>query len=309
VVEQLLNHLEEGGCKGKVVPVQHLYDLQAEIEGHYREGRIDQDVYQEHLAVFNFSLPGSLPETRSLIVVAIPQPPVRVTFAWDGQPVPLVAPPTYLHWRKTDRRVEGLLMEVLGPQGYRVAPAIVPKKLLAVRSGLAAYGKNNICYVPGMGSFLGLTVYFSDLPCPDDPWREPHMMEACQKCSACLRNCPVGAITTERFLLHAERCITFHSERANEIPYPSWIDPSWLDCLVGCMRCQRICPQNKDVREWVEDGVAFTPEEAALLLQGVPLAQLPAATVEKLEQGDLVGLLDVMPRNLGVFLWLHKLNP
>ncbi|HUV89414.1 MAG TPA: hypothetical protein VMY80_07155, partial [Anaerolineae bacterium] len=88
MVEKLLSHLEEAGCKGKVVPVQHLYDLQAEIEGHYKEGRIDEDVYQEHLAVLNFSLPDSLPETKSLIVVAIPQPPVRVTFAWDGQPVP-----------------------------------------------------------------------------------------------------------------------------------------------------------------------------------------------------------------------------
>lgn len=302
MIDKLLDHLGEEGCRGQVVPVQHLSDLQAEIEGHYREGRIDQDVYRENLTAFNFSLPDSLPEACSLIVVATPQPPVRVTFAWDGRPLPLIAPPGYLHWRKTGRRVEDLLMEVLGPQGYRVAPAIVPKKLLAVRSGLAAYGKNNICYVPGMGSFLSLTVYFSDLTCPDDPWREAQMMAACQNCHACERNCPVGAITAERFLLHAERCITFHSERAREIPYPSWIDPSWLECLVGCMRCQRVCPQNKDVREWVEDGVAFTQEETALLLQGVPLAQLPAATVEKVEQGDLVGLLDVMPRNVGVFL-------
>jgi epoxyqueuosine reductase len=37
-----------------------------------------------------------------------------------------------------------------------VALSLLPLKSLAVRSGLAAYGRNNVCYVPGMGSFLEL---------------------------------------------------------------------------------------------------------------------------------------------------------
>ena len=300
--EQLLLQLEQRGCQGRIVPIRHLADLQEEIEAHYREGRIDQAVYQEHLTVLNFSLPDSLPGASSLIVVAVPLPPTRFTFIWNGKPVPLLVPPTYLRWWETNKRVADLLGKVLTPRGYRTVEAVLPKKLLAVRSGLGAYGKNNICYVPGMGSFLGLTVFFSDLPCPEDNWQDLRMMESCQDCSACLHNCPVGAITSERFLLHAERCITFHSERLNEIPFPSWFDPAWHTCLVGCMRCQRICPQNKEFLEWVEPGAEFSEEETALFLQATPFDRLPAATAEKLKQGDLVGLVDVFPRNLGVFL-------
>jgi epoxyqueuosine reductase len=236
-----------------------------------------------------------------MIVVAVPQPQIQVTFVWDGEPTRLVIPPTYPE-RKTDNRVRELLAEVLEPVGYRVAEAVLPRKLLAVRSGLAAYGKNNITYVPGMGSFHGLVAVYSDLPFQEDNWREPQMMESCRDCSACLRHCPVGAITSERFLLRAERCITFHNEKPGSVPFPAWIDPSWHNCLVGCLHCQRICPQNREFLQWVEEGAGFSQEETALLLQGVALDQLPPAMAKKVEQSNMVNLLDVLPRNLAVFL-------
>ena len=128
------------------------------------------------------------------------------------------------------------------------------------------------------------------------------MMERCQTCQACLRNCPTGAITGERFLLHAERCITFHNEEPGDVPFPAWMDPSWHNCLVGCLHCQSICPENKDVLAWIEDGAEFTAHETALLLDGVSLDRLPATTAEKLQHWDLVDLVDVLPRNLKVLL-------
>jgi epoxyqueuosine reductase len=185
--------------------------------------------------------------------------------------------------------------------GHQVAQAVLPKKLLAVRSGLAAYGKNNIAYVDGMGSFHQLVAFYSDLPCQEDDWQEPRMMERCQKCTACLHKCPTGAITSERFLLHAEQCITLHNEEPSNVPFPAWLDPSWHNCLIGCMHCQRVCPENKEFLEWIEEGAEFSTEETTLILEGVPLDQLPAETVNKLEQWDLVDLLDIIPRNLRVF--------
>ena len=128
------------------------------------------------------------------------------------------------------------------------------------------------------------------------------MMEPCQKCSACLRHCPTGAITSERFLLRAERCITFHNEEPSNVPFPAWLDASWHNCLVGCLHCQSICPENKDFLAWVEEGAEFSAEETALLVESIPLDQLPAATISKLEGSDLVDLLDVLPRNLKVLL-------
>ena len=44
----------------------------------------------------------------------------------------------------------------------------------------------------------------------------------------------------------------------------------------------------------------FSSEETALILEGAPLAQLPATTVKKLEQWDLANLLGILPRNLKV---------
>jgi hypothetical protein len=55
--------------------------------------------------------------------------------------------------------------------------------------------------------------------------------------------------------------------------------------------------------------VEFSQEETALLLQGVTLDQLPPATAKKLEQSDMVELLDVFPRNLDVFLKSVKSLP
>jgi epoxyqueuosine reductase len=247
IMEELFSQLTQRGYQGRVISIQHLGDLQEEIEGRYREGLFDQELYQTYLAAFTFRPPDSLPEARSIIIVAIPQPQTQVTFTWacpeprpehsrresrrDGEAVRFIIPPTYFE-QGTETGVRELLARVLEPLGYRVAEAVLPKKLLAVRSGLAAYGKNNISYVPGMGSFHGLVAVYSDLPAQEDHWRKPQMMESCRNCSACLRHCPVGAITSERFLLRAERCITFHNEKPGDVPFPAWMDPSWHNCLI-----------------------------------------------------------------------------
>lgn len=300
--EKLLSQLEERNCKGRVVAIQHLHDLQEEIGDYRSQGLFNEEFYQERLTGFAFRKPDSLPGARSLIVVAVPQPQIRITFTWNGKSVPLIVPPTYLHWRETDKQVGDILSEILGRQGYQVVRAVLPVKLLAVSSGLGAYGRNNICYVDGMGSFHRLVGFYSDFPCQVDIWHKPQMMESCRNCSACLRACPTGAIASERFLLYAERCITFHNEKPGNIPFPAWIDPAWHNCLVGCLHCQRVCPQNRDFLQWVEEGPEFSQEETILLLQRVILDQLPTATVKKLEQSDMVDLLDIFPRNLSVLL-------
>jgi epoxyqueuosine reductase len=302
MVSDLLCRLGEIGYRGRVVPAERLRDLQEEIEGRRRQGLFDDEFYQERLAGFKFDPPGDLPEARSLIVVAVPQPQIRFTFTWNGEAIPLVVPPTYLHWKETNKQVEDLVAEIVGAQGHRVAQGRLPEKLLVAHSGLGAYGRNNVCYVEGLGSFHSPVALVSDLPCPEDTWQEARMMERCQTCQACLRACPTGAITTERFLLHAERCLTFRNEKPGSMPFPAWVDPAWHNCLVGCMTCQRVCPENKEVLGWVEKGAEFSQEETSLLLEGVPSDQLPDALMKKLAQWDLVNLLDILPRNLGVFL-------
>jgi epoxyqueuosine reductase len=302
MVKELLRPLQERGYKAGVISTRRRPALQEDIEARDREGLFDHEFYHERLVSFEWEPPDSLPQASSVIVVAVPDPQVRITFEWQGKRFHAVVPPTYLHWQDVDKLVAEALTELLAPNGYQVALANLPKKLTAVRSGLAAYGKNNVTYYPGLGSFARLVVLWSDLPSEEDEWQDLCMMDTCEKCQACLRACPTGAIDRDRFLLRAERCLTFLNEKPIGVPFPDWVDPSWHNCLVGCLRCQRVCPENKDVRDWIEGDEIFSEEETAILLAGTPLERLPERTVSKLERLDLVELLDVLPRNLDALL-------
>jgi hypothetical protein len=97
---------------------------------------------------------------------------------------------------------------------------------------------NNITFVPGLGSFHLLVSYYSSLPCEDDCWLESQLVERCERCTACRRSCPTGAIPADRFALHQDRCITFYSGYSGPQELPGWLDPDWIECLIGCRRCQ-----------------------------------------------------------------------
>lgn len=302
VNQEALKGLADQGYQGRVVSVQHLRELEEGIESHRREGRFEEEFDRTRLSFFRYSPPDTISKPQSLIIVAVPRPQTAAVFTWRGRKVSLVIPPTYTDYRKIAQRVADLLTEILEPFDCQVALSLLPLKSLAARSGLAAYGRNNICYVSGMGSFLELVGLYSNLPCYDDTWRDPQMMEPCRKCRACLNHCPSGAISEERFLLRAERCLSFHNEQPGNIPFPSWINPSWHNCLMGCMLCQRVCPEDKKFWSWTEDNEEFSEEETTLLLQGSPRDRLAKETIDKLERLDIIDDLELLPRNLGVFL-------
>jgi len=83
----------------------------------------------------------------------MPRLPTRAVFNWLGKRQSFTLPPTYTAYDEKRLHVERLVAEAVGAQGYRIATPSLPLKLLAVRSGLARYGRNNITYVTGMGSF------------------------------------------------------------------------------------------------------------------------------------------------------------
>jgi epoxyqueuosine reductase len=300
-VDDLFVRLRERGFQARIVSVSHLYQLHKEIESLRGHALLDSQFYQDRLAWFNFNIPEDLPKAQSLIVVAVPRPQTRAIFAWNGKRRPLVLPPTYTAYDDVAKQVENLLTKILGEKGYRSTGTALPLKLLAARSGLVQYGRNNISYVSGLGSFLQLVAVYSDMPCEEDSWQEATMMKSCEECELCRRACPTGAIPSDRFLLRAERCIVYHNEKKGDVPFPKWMSTSWHNCIVGCMHCQRVCPQNKEVIQWTGEEEEFSEEETALLLEGVPQAKLPSTTLRKLERLSLVDYLDSLPRNLGIF--------
>ena len=298
ITKQVYSGLEQKGYAGRIVSIRHLDDLKEAIERHRNQGVFDEALYQTYLAEFEFGIPEQFPDATSLVITSVPQPQRKMNFNFKGRSYRLTVPPTYSN--KTDEIVRTTLLDILRPKGFRLYSAVVPVKLLAGRSGLARYGKNNITYIEGMGSFHRLKAFLSDLPAIEDIWLELQVLEQCNTCAACVKKCPTGAIVPHRFLLQAEKCLAFYNEREDE--FPDWIELSWHNCLIGCMYCQLSCPVNKRFFRWFEEEESFTEYETELILRGTSPNQFPEATVEKLKRTFLFDQLDVLPRNLDVLI-------
>jgi epoxyqueuosine reductase len=299
-MNEVFAELRKRGYQARVVSIRHLQSIQAEIAERRQQGLLDKDFYKDRLSWFKFLPPEDF-VAASLIVVAVPRPQSQAIFKWKGGRLPLILPPTYTAYDETSKAIGGLLSELLGRKGYRATQTALPLKVLAVRSGLASYGRNNITYIPGLGSFLQLVAVYSDLPCEIDTWREPAMMKACEKCTRCREACPTGAIPSDRFLLRAERCIVYHNEKPGGVPFPNWLKPSWHNCIMGCMHCQRACPVDQKFLDWIGVKEEFSEAETKLFLEGAKLDELPEATAKKLGHLGLAGDIDRFPRNLRVF--------
>jgi epoxyqueuosine reductase len=298
LASEVISKLEEAGFKGRMVSVRHLGELKDEIERLHSQDLLDDAIFREYSDDFNFEIPKGLPHASSIIVVASPSPAQQVTFMVSGQPFQAIIPPTYNH--DTDKKAYDCILDVLKPKGYQIVNAVVPKKLLAVRSGLARYGKNNIAYVEGMGSYHRLASFYTDAPITEDHWQKHQMLDRCNTCTTCTKKCPSGAISSDRFLLHAEKCITYYNE--SERPFPDWIDSSWHNCLTGCMICQDVCPENPPSVRCTVDAATFYEEETDLILKDAPEENLHCETIEKLKRVWLFSDYKLLTRNLKALL-------
>ncbi|MCX7774023.1 MAG: hypothetical protein N2376_13015 [Clostridia bacterium] len=194
--------------------------------------------------------------------------------------------------------IEEFLNNTLNPAGYHAwYTDKLPQKLMAVRSGLGVYGRNNICYVQGMGSFNKLTTFFSDMPCDDKSWHDLRQTAFCRSCKICLKKCPTQAITDESRLIHWDRCLTHFNEHSGT-DFPQWIAPSAHNSIVGCMACQYSCPSNREFILNADGPVVFSEGETRLLLAGNPSDTFSDALRGKLQDSGLMPYLGVLPRNL-----------
>lgn len=299
IVKVLSDRLEEQGSKWTSFSIEHLAEATQEIKERHRVGEIADEIYNEYLIGLQSSASGVLPGCRSIIVIATPQPLYQVGFTRNGRVHRFSIPPTYLH--HTDGEVEEILKSALEPAGYGFAPAMLPEKLVAVRSGLARYGRNNITYIDSMGSFYRIRCYYTHLPGLMDHWQQAELMEGCDRCNICIAACPTGALSHEQFPVKANRCLTFFNETT--APWPQYVKSGWdIDnkCLVGCMKCQFSCPKNQRQRDWMEPVEIFSEEETQLLLEITEQDELPEQTTKKIERLYLTEYIPTMSRNLNL---------
>lgn len=311
MIAQLAGEFERHGQQGRVVPVERLGDLRAELDEFGRTEPLNG--FQRYIIseMYHLELPELHFPVRSVIVAASPVPAyARVVFEWQGERIPLTSLAHAFPGRpEPSAEIANYLGAVLAPAGYHLAPAeTLPLKRLAARSGLATYGRNNICYVPGMGSFMNLYAFYSDLPADAQVtgdvlaggWHDIGPMAACDGCDACLDACPTGAIRPQRFLIDNERCLSCYNEGPGE--FPDWLPRSVHHCLYDCLRCQLACPENAAYAGRVIGPIDFDSDETALLLAGKPLDEFPAALQDKVRLLGMDPCLAAIPRNLALLL-------
>jgi epoxyqueuosine reductase len=304
---EALGALARAGWRARVAPVERLDDLRTWFAPILASGATLHEWCHRLHDGTAYEIPAAIARPRSVVVAAIARPLTQATLTWEGAQHTVSLPPHYAGYREVPKRMHAVLAEALAGGGFSAAGFYPPLKTLAAFTGLARYGRNNISYVPGFGSYLQLAAAVSDAPPPDSAspaaddtsWGEPQLLTRCEPCIACLRACPTGAIAGERFLFHPERCLTAHNE-ADE-PFPAWIDPEWHHCAVGCLRCQQACPENARVGLRIEHPERFDEDETASILDATR-RPLPAATAAKLERCGLDYSATLIARNLRVML-------
>lgn len=293
MIASLKQWAAEHGNQLQVIPIGRLQDVQGELET-FRENE-DLNGFQKWIVngMYKFGLPAAEFDIRSIILMAIPHPfYAKVEFTWHTR-----------HYRTLslvrsdfERTQKDLNDFLTAHNAHFLSASNLPLKRLAVQSGLAVYGKNNICFVEGMGSVFSWAAYFSDVICEEDTWAEVRQAERCAHCQACANNCPTGAIRKDRFLINNEICLSNLNESPGE--FPEWLPKSVHHCLYDCLKCQIICPMNKAYVHNIIGPIQFSEEETEMLLSS---GLLDAFSTELKRKALLLGLdewIGSIPRNM-----------
>ncbi|NPV69549.1 MAG: hypothetical protein HPY55_02740 [Firmicutes bacterium] len=203
-------------------------------------------------------------DATAVLMLAIPRPAHAISFETRSGKIEAIVPPTYVRYPELWREVREQMDPVIPRE--RLSDLRAPHKAVAARLGLTRYGRNNIAYAPGMGSYHQLVGFVTDVDrgASLHDLRDPEMQPECEKCTLCRRACPTGAIPENRFLLHAEKCLTWFTEQPGA--WPDWLSPAAHNAIIGCMICQEKCPVNRGKLKVEHLEPAFTDEETATIM-------------------------------------------
>ena len=130
------------------------------------------------------------------------------------------------------------LLALLREQGIRAERSETPYREQLASYGIGSRMDNQLLFIEPYGTYFNLQGAVLSLPDPvayDTP-REPK--EVCDHCGLCQTVC-FGAIKGD-YAFDWTRCIHTYME-GDPIPQEAM---EWLPSLLGCMRCQAICPKN-----------------------------------------------------------------
>jgi epoxyqueuosine reductase len=253
-----LQLLSEDIYRYRTVSVSHLQDMQKYMDTLRKEGLFSSNkVFRSFVDDKKFNLLENFKDAKFIIVIAVYLPLASVNVPFQGRFHKVLIPPNYYVQNFTTEQLRATIARnINGLEGYRIEDVRndIFLKHLAVRSGLAEYGRNNICYVQGMGSMLSLFAFYTDYIFEENHWGEIRMMDSCSDCRLCINQCPTHAISDTRFIIDVEKCLPLYNEIIGEIP--RWIPLNAHNALMGCMHCQLKCPANKEV---ISQSIEFEP--------------------------------------------------
>lgn len=257
--------------EARAVSVSHYPELQGFIDRLRGKDRLSRHkTFRSYIDNRKFIVPAAFPNATSVVILAYRTPLLRFDLRYRGKLHDLVLSPQYFDDGVTPEMLEAAVRRDLVKQpDARLEPAQgLHLKLLAVRGGLGRYGRNNLCYVDGMGTGLALYAFLTDAKGLPDSWRELALLEDCLDCPICYGICPTNAIRREEFVIDAGRCITLYNEVAGG--FPEWLLPSMHNALMGCMKCQVACPVNERTGFLVVRGEEIGEDETCRILEGKP---------------------------------------
>ncbi|MGE5580310.1 MAG: 4Fe-4S double cluster binding domain-containing protein [Bacillota bacterium] len=266
----------ERGYQAAWVDYAVLDDAKRTIDDLAARDLIDRELYESIFSGFRYRPKEGSEELTTGIIISVPRAHNYVVFETTEGPLRAVLPATYLEYTAVRDRVrselESQAAELFPTEGYRFESMSAPFKSVATRAGIVTYGRNNITYAQGCGSSHQLVGFFTnakpagpvEMVDPQETFGKAGGSAMCLHCDACVRVCPTGALTGERFTIRASRCVTYLNEYPG--PWPEWLSPTVHNSLVGCMRCQEVCPRNRGHLVFEEAPESFTREETEAIL-------------------------------------------
>jgi epoxyqueuosine reductase len=116
----------------------------------------------------------------------------------------------------------------------------VLEKQWAVRAGVGWQGKNSLLLNKRLGSYFFIGIIITDMLLDADKPQKNY----CGSCTACIDNCPTGAIV-EPFVVDSRKCISYWTiETKGNTSFPENISGRLNGWLFGCDICQEVCPWN-----------------------------------------------------------------
>lgn len=163
------------------------------------------------------------------------------------------------------------LLPALREQGIRAERAETPYREQLASYGIGSRMDNQLLWIEPYGTYFNLQGAMLALPEPVTytPRREPK--EVCDHCGLCKAVC-FGAIKDD-YMFDWTRCVHTYME-GDPMPEDAM---KWLPSLLGCMRCQQVCPKNPKTTVPIPDEIRETLDPVRVL------------SGNRNERGELIG--------------------